>query len=33
VEAMKRWRVPLANIFALREAVEGYGRYPIEIRG
>ena len=27
------WRVPLANIFALREAVEQYGRYPIEIRG
>ena len=26
------WRVPLENIFALREAVEEYGRYPIEIR-
>jgi uroporphyrinogen-III decarboxylase len=26
------WRVPLANIFALREAVERYGRYPIQAR-
>lgn len=27
------WRVPLANIFAVREAVERYGTYPIAIRG
>jgi uroporphyrinogen-III decarboxylase len=26
------WRVPLANIFALREAVERYGYYPIQAR-
>lgn len=26
------WRVPLGNIFAVREAVERYGRYPIEPR-
>jgi len=25
------WRVPLANILALREAVEEYGRYPISV--
>ena len=27
------WRVPLSNIFAVREAVEKYGRYPIESAG
>jgi uroporphyrinogen-III decarboxylase len=27
------WRVPLANIFAVREAVEKYGRYPIQAAG
>ena len=26
------WRVPLANIFALREAVDRYGTYPIQVR-
>jgi uroporphyrinogen-III decarboxylase len=26
------WRVPLANIFAVRDAVQRYGRYPIEAR-
>ena len=26
------WRVSLANIFAVREAVELYGRYPIQTR-
>jgi uroporphyrinogen-III decarboxylase len=25
------WRVPLSNIFAVRDAVEEYGRYPIKI--
>jgi hypothetical protein len=24
------WRVPLSNIFAVRDAVEEYGRYPIK---
>lgn len=27
------WRVPLANIFAVREAVEEYGRFPIQLAG
>jgi uroporphyrinogen-III decarboxylase len=27
------WRVSLSNIFAVREAVERYGRYPIQVRG
>ena len=25
------WRMPLSNIFAIREAVEKYGRYPINV--
>lgn len=25
------WRVPLSNIFAVKEAVEKYGRYPIRV--
>jgi uroporphyrinogen decarboxylase len=25
------WRQPLSNIFALREAVEKYGKYPLEV--
>jgi uroporphyrinogen-III decarboxylase len=24
------WRIPLANVLALREAVETYGRYPMQ---
>jgi uroporphyrinogen-III decarboxylase len=25
------WRVSLSNIFAVREAVEKYGKYPIDV--
>ena len=25
------WRIPLANIFALRDAVHEFGRYPISL--